>query len=302
MRVAILAGGGDLPLEAAQAARLSAHDVICIALGKQPVDGFARENIPTERVGWGQVGTLFKVLKQHNVDRLVLVGSLDRRPGLSDIQLDWGAVQMLPKLAKILFGGGDAVVLDRIADLFAANGVELAGVHEIAPSLVAGRGRLAGPTGSDRENQDAIMAQRCAWTAGALDMGQGGIAVGGRIVAMEGAEGTDAMLRRVADLREDGKISAFGKVGVLAKCPRPEQDLRLDMPTIGPTTIELAARAALSGVVIQESAVLISKKGETFSRCDDLGVALMGAPRADFLPAGFKDAAWQIQLGSTALP
>ena len=89
-------------------------------------------------------------------------------------------------------------------------------------------------------------ARRAHETAASLDAGQAAVAINDRVVALEAAEGTDAMLDRVALLRQNGRLRPNDRrAGVLAKCAKPQQDLRVDMPTIGPKTIEGAAAAGL---------------------------------------------------------
>ncbi|MEM6383655.1 MAG: UDP-2,3-diacylglucosamine diphosphatase LpxI [Pseudomonadota bacterium] len=287
--IAILAGGGSLPVEAAHAARAAGHRVLMIALADEadldPLD----DSFTKERVAWGQFGTLFKLLDTYGASRLVIVGSITKRPEFGDVKLDWGAVQLLPKLTAILFGGGDTVLLDRLAKLFSDRGVVLAGVHEIAPDLVAGVGHLAGPKPSSALMEDAEKAAHAAWTAGAIDLGQGAIAAGGRLIAMEGAEGTDGLLERTAHMRSAKRFSIQGKVGAIAKCPRPDQDLRLDMPAIGPKTVVGATRAGLHAIVVEAGKVLVSLKGETMEACVEHGVSLIGLQRADFVPPGRTD-------------
>ena len=289
--MAIRAGGGALPVEAARAARDAGNAVTLIALADEAELGGAVDEFPCERVGWGQVGRLFKLLEGLGADRLVIVGSVARRPDISDIQLDWGAIQLLPRLMSILFGGGDTVLLDRLAGLFADKGITLAGVHEVAPGLVAGAGHLGGPRPGKVMLKDAHKAAHAAWSAGHLDIGQAAVVVAGRIVALEGAEGTDGLLLRVGAMRDAGRFSARGRQGVLAKCPRPGQDLRLDMPAIGPRTIEGAAAAQLAGLVVEEGAVLVSSRVQTLDLCSRLGVTLMAEARSAFVPDGCEDKA-----------
>lgn len=288
-RIAILAGGGSLPVEAATAADRAGSKVLVIAIADEADLSDLPSNIERDRLEWGQFGKLLKMLTTFETDRLVIVGSVSKRPDYSSLRLDWGTVQLLPRILAIVLGGGDASVLDKIADLFSERGFELAGVHEIAPDLIAGEGHLAGPKPSAQCNKDAVAAAKAAWTAGHLDMGQGAVAVNGRLVAMEGAEGTDGLLKRVADMREHRRFSAKGTVGVLAKCLRPAQDMRLDVPAIGPRTVENAHAAGLAGIVVEFGGVLISQQELTYTRCRELGVSLFTLSRVGFVPVSQED-------------
>lgn len=288
-RIAILAGGGSLPVEAAVAAQQAGHSVLVIAIADEADLSALPSTIERTGMDWGQIGTLVKMLSDHKTDKLVIVGSISKRPDYRSLQLDWGAVQLLPKILTTVLGGGDATVLDKIAGMFSERGFALSGVHEVVPSLVAGEGHFAGPKVNARLEKDADSAAHAAWTAGHLDMGQGAVAVNGRIVAMEGAEGTDGLLERVQSMREAKRFSAKGSAGVLAKCLRPAQDVRLDMPTIGPNTVANALAAGLSGIVLESGGVLISQREQTFALCQEHAVTLFARPRASFVPAGRED-------------
>lgn len=288
-RIAILAGGGSLPVEAAVAAQQAGHAVLVVAIADEADLSTLPSNIERTGIEWGQLGALVKMLSNFRTDQLVIVGSISKRPDYSSLRLDWGTVQLLPRILTIVLGGGDATVLDKIADLFSERGFTLAGVHEIAPALIAGEGHLAGPTTGSQSEKDALVAATAAWTAGHLDMGQGAIVVNNRIVAMEGAEGTDGLLERVQSMRAAKRFNAKARAGVLAKCLRPVQDMRLDVPTIGPQTIVNAHAAGLSGIVLEAGAVLISQQDQTFALCEKHGVTLFAWPRDHFVPDGQQD-------------
>lgn len=283
-RIAILSGGGGLPVEAAIDAQAIGHDVLMIAIADEADFSALPASIRRERVEWGQVGALFRLLTAFQTDKLVLVGSIGKRPDFHSLRLDWGAVQLLPRILSIVMGGGDEAVLDKVSTLFAERGFELAGVHEVAPHLLATTGLIGGPNVATNTQKDMSIACQAAWTAGRCDMGQGAVSVGGRLVAMEGAEGTDGLLARVGQMRSERRFSAKGAVGVLAKCPRPGQDRRLDMPTIGPRTIEGAKTAELACLVVEAGSVLVSQREETRAACAQLGISLIGKPRSFFLP------------------
>ena len=101
---------------------------------------------------------------------------------------------------------------------------------------------------TDEQLADLRKALHVAETSGELDIGQGAVVCDGLVLAVEAQEGTDAMLARVADLPADLRGAPSARKGVLAKAPKPIQDLRVDLPTIGARTVELAAAAGLAGV------------------------------------------------------
>ncbi|MEM6712559.1 MAG: UDP-2,3-diacylglucosamine diphosphatase LpxI [Pseudomonadota bacterium] len=288
-KLVVLAGGGDLPSQVIRAAANSFNDVLAISIAGEASFTDLPGTVATERVEWGEVGRLMRMLDDFSATRLVIVGSISRRPDYRSLKLDWGALQLLPRILGAVTSGGDASLLDKVAGLFAERGFELVGAHDVAPELVAIDGQLAGPKVDATLWDDVDKAAEAAWTAGHLDMGQGAVSVNGRLIAMEGAEGTDGMLQRVAQMRAAGRFSSKGRSGALAKCTRPGQDLRLDMPAIGPRTIENAAQAHLSAVAIEAGHVLISEKETTFDLCASKGISVIGLPRARFIPEGCED-------------
>lgn len=287
-RIALIAGGGHVPVEAAHAARDAGYALTVIGIGGEAELEALDPAIERSNLGWGQIGAFFATLEAFGAQRLVIVGSISKRPDFASLKLDWGAVQMLPRLLTTVLGG-DEDVLSKVATILAERGLTLAGVHEVAPALVAGDGLLAGPKPGAEAEADARRAAYAAWTTGHLDMGQGAVAMAGRIIATEGAEGTDGMLERVTALGKRKRFTAKAKTGCLAKCPRPLQDLRLDMPTIGPRTIENAKAAGLAAVLVEAGHVLITRRTEVEERCKALGVSLIGWPRERFIPPGAKD-------------
>ena len=117
-----------------------------------------------------------------------------------------------------------------------------------------------------------------------FDAGQGAIVAAGRVLAIEGAEGTDAMLARVADMRANNRLRLSGSAGVLVKAPKQGQDLRLDMPAIGPKTIEGAVKARLRGVAVAADHVLITERERCAREADAAGLFVAGFAYAP--PAG----------------
>ncbi|HET7412229.1 MAG TPA: UDP-2,3-diacylglucosamine diphosphatase LpxI [Pararhizobium sp.] len=267
--LAIIAGGGSLPVHVAEAARLSGRKLLVVG-----IEGEADPDIAAfspEWINWGQIGKLERLLAEHGTQDIVLIGNISARPDFKHFRLDFGTVRILPEVVSILIGG-DNTVLSGAIRLLEARGYSIVGAHEIAADLTASGGPAAGvpPRGDDLlDLETAIRASR---DIGALDAGQAAVAIGGRVVALEAAEGTDAMLERVAGLRRDGRLRANGRAGVLAKCAKPQQDLRVDMPTIGPKTVEGAAAAGLAGIGIEAGRVMIVDRAETLRRAEATGL------------------------------
>ena len=275
----IIAGGGRIPLVVAERA---------LGAGRRPtIFGIVGEAEPgIERFAhhwlkWGEIGRLFRTLAAEGIVDLVIVGSVTR-PDLSVIRFDLGGLASLPRIAAIALGGDDTV-LSGVVRFFEEKGFRVFGAHEIAPELVV----EAGPQGRHRPDRrsDADMAAGfdAAALLGRLDIGQAVIAVGGRVVAVEGAEGTDGLLARTAEMREAGRLRWTGRSGVLVKAAKPSQDLRVDLPTIGPRTVAGVAAAGLAGIALEAGRVMIADRPVTLAAADAAGLFLVGVqpgPRA----------------------
>ncbi len=281
-RVGILAGGGRLPLTIAESVIERGGSVHIVGIEDEADASIAR--FPHTWVNWGQVGRMVSTLRKR-ADALVIVGGV-RRPNLWKLRPDWGFFVSLPQILEMMAGGGDDSVLSRVVRFFEAKGIAVRGAHEVAPGLLA----LVGPAGAlslDRQGlADAELGFTVRAALGVLDAGQAVVTEGGRVLAIEGAEGTDAMLRRVADLR--GARDGASRSGVLAKGPKPGQELRVDMPTVGPRTVEGAAAAGLAGVAVEAGAVILLDRTEAVEAADAHGIAIEGLTSVR-IPAGKLD-------------
>ena len=237
-------------------------------------------------MNWGHVGRMVTTLRRHG-GTMVIAGSV-RRPNLWKMRPDLGFLLSLPQILEMMAGGGDDSVLSRVVRFFEAKGIEVRGAHEVAPDLLASAGP-AGALALDAGAQaDAELGFAVRTALGPLDAGQAVVVAGGKVLAIEGAEGTDAMLARAGSLR-DARTGA-ARSGVLTKGPKPGQELRVDMPAIGPRTVEGVAAAGLAGVAVEAGAVLLLDREQAVQAADSSGVAVVGLtrsslPRSPMAPA-----------------
>jgi DUF1009 family protein len=284
--LAILCGGGDFPIQVAQAALQQGRNPVMVG-----VVGAADKRIeafPHFWVHMGEVGKLFRSLKERDIGEIAIVGAMTR-PEFSDLRLDWGALRRFSGLAS-LFRGGDNRLLVGIAGFFEKEGVAVVGVHQIAPQLLVSPGALSALAPSAQAQADArigtgLIAALSPWDRapppvvgprGGLDAGQAVVVANGRVLAVEAAEGTDAMLARIADLRAAHRLRLRGKAGVLVKAPKRDQDMRLDMPAVGLRTIEGARRAELEGIALSSGRVLIADRAAFVRAADEAGLFVFG--------------------------
>jgi hypothetical protein len=281
--LAIVAAGGSVPVHVAEAARAAGRPVFVIGL-----DGVADERLrafPHEMLKWGQLGRARELLAERHVGDLVLIGTVKSRPDFANIKVDLGAVRLLPKVLALLVGGDDSL-LRGVVKLIEDMGYRVVGAHEIAPDLVARRGFVVGRRLSAAARADVGVAFHAARAVGGLDIGQAVVSVGRRVVAVEGAEGTDALIERVGVLKASGRVKWTGRSGVLAKCARPNQDLRVDMPTIGPATVEAVARVGLAGIAIEAGRVMIADRPQTVALAEQTDTFIIAEDDRDPVDGG----------------
>jgi UDP-2,3-diacylglucosamine hydrolase len=271
---AILCGAGAFPLEVASEARRAGREPFLV--GVVGATDSAIEAYPHLWVRMGEVGKLFAALKARAIAELVIIGAI-ARPEFADLRLDWGAVKHAAGLAQ-LFRRGDNGLLAGIAAIIEGEGVRVVGAHEVAPGLLVRIGRVGARAPLEEDETDIGFGARLLQALSTFDAGQGAIVAAGRVLAIEAAEGTDAMLARVAEMRASGRLRLAGPAGVLVKAPKRGQDLRLDMPAIGPRTIEGVAKAQLRGAAIAAGHVLMLERERCAREADAAGLFVAGFP------------------------
>lgn len=265
-RLGILAGGGSVPEEVAAAAASRGHAVHVVA-----IDGEADARFPgvsVTNVDWGQIGRMLRAFRDSGTTHLVIVGRVSR-PDLTRVKPDFGLVRAIPQIIRIMRSGGDDGVLRGVIRFFEGHGLTVVGPADVAPGLVAGDGALGEIEPSATDRDDIELGLKVVGVLGRFDVGQGVVVRSGTVVAIEGAEGTDRMLSRVAG-------NGASRLGVLVKRPKPQQDMRVDMPAIGPDTVSNVARAGLHGIAVLAGKVLLTQRDELLRRAGEQKVFVAG--------------------------
>jgi DUF1009 family protein len=260
----VVAGGGRLPLLIAETAGNQGRGVHIVAIRGEA--DTAIERFPHSWVRWGEIGRMLACLRRAGCGELVIAGGV-RRPDLFALRPDGGLVRHLPHIVRLLAGGDDSV-LQRVVRFFEAAGFAVRGAHEVVPGLLAEEGQIGGVALGEAQLADARLGFAVRRALQGVDAGQAVVVGGGRVLAIEGAEGTDGMLQRLA--------RSGARPGVLAKGPKPGQELRIDMPAIGPRTIRNAAAASLAAVVVEASGVLLLDRAELLAAAAAAGCAVYG--------------------------
>lgn len=263
-RTALIAGRGALP--AALVAAMEPRPVTCA------LDGFAPAGITVDQVFRVERLALFlRWLADQDVSRVIFAGAV-QRPRLDPSLFDPHTAQMVPRLMAAMQAGDDAT-LRVVIGLFEEAGFVVTGVGDVAPGLVPGPGVVAGrPTDMDRK--DADRAATIVAAIGAIDVGQGAVVQQGLCLGVEALPGTDAMLATVATLPDGLRPDGAGGKGLFYKAPKPGQDMRIDLPTLGVETVQRAAAAGLAGIAWQAGGVICLDLPAMKAAADAAGVFL----------------------------
>lgn len=263
MSTALVAGTGALPALLAAAAP---EMMLCALDGfPEPVPGAEALRFRVERLV-----PFLDMLVERGVSRVCFAGAM-QRPRLEPELFDARTATLVPRLLGAMQAGDDAT-LRAVIELFEEWGLTVVGADTLAPDLVPGAGLLCGsPTDADEE--DAARAAGIVAALGAVDVGQGAVVARGLCLAVEALPGTDAMLDFVAAHRG---LVPLPKAGVFFKAPKPGQDRRIDLPAIGPRTVEKAAAAGLSGIAFEAGGVLFLDRAATVATAEVAGLFLWG--------------------------
>ena len=197
------------------------------------------------------------------------------RPKFTELKLDAKGMLLLPKAVAAARKGDDAL-LRFIVGICEDEGLTAISVAEAAPSLVCGEGPLGKIGATDEHRSDIAVALKIVHTLGSLDVGQAAAVCEGLALTVEAAEGTDAMIARIATLRESLRGTAAKKRGVLVKALKPTQDAKTDMPVIGVQTVRNAASVFLAGIALEAGGSLIVDKAAVAAEADRLGLFVIG--------------------------
>ena len=271
-KIGILAGGGDLPLTVAARLQGEGRPFHVIRLAEFADDRLAR--YPNDVLPMGAFGGVQKALKRAGCDTICLAGHV-ARPDFRFLAKDLKAISVVPSLVAAATRGDDAL-LRAVIKVFEDEGFGVVG----ADQLLGGETLPAGALGRIAPDAEALADLRKALSVaratGDLDIGQGAVVCRGLVLAVEAAEGTDAMLTRVAGLPEALRGTAKELKGALGKAPKPIQDTRVDMPVMGVRTIELAHAAGLAGVAGVAGQLILMDRSAMIAAADRLGLFVWG--------------------------
>jgi DUF1009 family protein len=271
--LAILCGGGSLPLAVAERVTTSGRSVLLFPL-RGAAEGTAVERFPHHWMHIGQIGKFMRLARAAGCRDVVFIGSLVR-PSLWQVHPDLKGLSVLPRVIAA-YRGGDNHLLTGMGKVLEHDGFRLLGAHEVAPEILIPEGILGRTPASERDHADIALGLDYLHTAGKFDIGQAVVVAGLHVLAVEAAEGTDAMLARVAEMRTNGRVRAPNGTGTLVKAPKPAQDRRFDLPSIGPKTVEGVVRAGLAGIAVVAGSTIVAEPEQLATAADRANIFVLG--------------------------
>lgn len=273
--LALICGGGSLPLAVADYVEARGRRVLLF-----PLQGIAR---PDDYAGrphtWIRIamfGAFARAARAAGCQDIVMIGSMVR-PSFWQVRFDLTTLMMLPRIAAA-FKGGDDHILGSGVKLIEEQGFRVLGAHEVAPEILVPDGALGRAQPSERDRADIALGLDYLRATGSFDVGQAVVVSGKHIQAVEAAEGTDQMLTRIAEMRAGGRVHTPSGSGVLVKAPKLGQDLRFDMPSIGPRTVAGAARAGLAGIAVVAGSTIVAEPAQLIAAADRASIFVIGTP------------------------
>jgi UDP-2,3-diacylglucosamine hydrolase len=271
--VAVVCGGGSLPATVADALVGQGRGVVMFPLHGW-ADPAAVERFRHHWIHIGQLGRFSRLARSEGCRDLVLIGTLVR-PTIRQLRLDIETLRVMPRIIRA-YRGGDDHLLSGIGRILEDYGFRLVGAHEVAPQILAPLGHVGRFAPTPRDEADITRGLALLAATGPFDVGQATVVADGRVLAVEAAEGTDHMLAHIAEMRRGGRIRSAAGTGVLVKAPKPSQDRRFDLPTVGPSTVEHIATAGLAGLAVVAGGVIIVEPARVMALADKANIFVAG--------------------------
>ena len=271
--LALIAGGGSLPIAVADAVIAQGRRVVLF-----PIRGWADpawvEKYPHCWLALAQVDRFLRRARAEGCRDVAFIGTAVRPP-FRALRIDWGMFRLLPRVWR-MYRGGDDHLLSGVVKVFEDHGFRILGAHEVAPEILVSEGPIGARAPSERDRADIARGLALLHAMGPYDVGQAAVVALNHVLAVEAAEGTDGMLARIAELRAKGRIPTPVGAGVLVKAPKPGQEQRVDLPTIGPRTVTEAARAGLAGIAIVAGQAIVAEPDAVARAADEAGLFVVG--------------------------
>uniref|UniRef100_Q07NI1 LpxI family protein n=1 Tax=Rhodopseudomonas palustris (strain BisA53) TaxID=316055 RepID=Q07NI1_RHOP5 len=271
--VGLIAGGGVLPFAVADSLQARGIGAVLFAL-KGSCDADQLSRYRHHWISIGAFGQLRRLLRAEQCRDVLFIGALVR-PSLSAVRLDWGAIRVMPAILAA-YRGGDDHLLTGIGQIFERDGFRLLGLKDVAPDLLMPEGCMTRARPNKDTEADIAKGRAVLAALSPFDIGQGCVVIDGHVVSVEDTGGTDGLLRRVEQLRGERRLRAKPGRGVLVKAPKSGQDLRFDLPALGPKTIEGLIAAQIAGVAVVAGHTVVAEPQAMVDAADRAGLFVTG--------------------------
>ncbi|MFY0575297.1 LpxI family protein [Cystobacter fuscus] len=265
-RIGLIAGNGRLPFLFASAARAQGLEVVAVAHRGETDPALASEVASLTWVRLGQVDRILRAFRDAGVTRAAMAGGIGRVRAFTEARPDLGAVRILSRLRSVR----DDALLRAVADYFESHGVTIVAPTDWLAQALCPAGHLAGPALNAVQQKDVALGREVATLLGQADVGQTVVVRQGHVLALEAVEGTDEAIRRGA------KYGGTGTV-VVKRC-KPGQDLRFDLPAVGPRTLDVMKEVGATVLALEVGKTVLLDAPELFRKADTAGISLVGVP------------------------
>lgn len=276
-KLGIIAGGGTIPKMLIEHCQKLKRPFFVLAIEGNADKALIDGSVPHLWIRIGQAGTGFKKLHDEKVEEVIMIGTI-KRPSFFDLLPDMRTTAFFAKIgAKAL---GDDGILRALVNELESEGMNVRGIHEVMPELLIKEGVLGKHKPDKKAITDIRRGVEVALELGRLDVGQAVVVQQGLVLGVEGIEGTDRLLLRC------GEYKRKGEGGVLVKLRKPQQDMRIDLPTVGLRTVQNAAASGLRGIAVHAGNGLIVDQAEVIELANKEGLFIIGINPADYLENG----------------
>lgn len=266
-KLGIIAGGGILPQILINHCRQTGRDFFVLAIEGNADKAIFTDDIPHKWIRIGQAGTGFKKMHEQNAEEIVMIGTI-HRPTLADLVPDFRTAAFFARIG--LKSIGDDGILRALIKEIESENMRVVGIHEVLPDLLVKEDCLTKSKPDKQAQADISRGVEVGLELGRLDVGQSVIVQQGLVLGVEGIEGTDRLIERC------GTYQRKGDGGVLIKLRKPQQDMRIDLPTIGTKTIENLHKAGMRGIAVHAGNALIVNEPEVLKLADKYKMFIIG--------------------------
>ena len=266
-KIALLAGRGELPVIWSQRALEQDFEVCVFPLVEENSSFYAENCQQVFATGPDKLGSLLEILKEQEITRIIMMGKIEKNLLFKDFEPDLTLKSLLAGLPDL----SDDSILEAIMDFFEEQGIEVLPQTYLLDDHIPQPGLLTDNEPDSAVNEDMDYAFKIATGIGSLGIGQAAVVKNGVVLAVEAVEGVNRTLQRAAELG--------GSDLVMAKVCRPEQDLRCDIPTVGPVTMKNLEKTRTTALVVEAGKTIIIRRKEFLERAEEAGIAVAARER-----------------------